>query len=83
VFDSLKRRRILVDLFRKKWQPKEDTPVTDDAVVEGFNSTLIPSYLKRTKSIEEFLPWLYLKGVSTGDFQETLRVLLGDQAKRL
>ncbi len=33
MFDSLKRWRILVDLFRKKWQPKEDTPVTDDSAV--------------------------------------------------
>ena len=48
-----------------------------------FNSTLIPPYLKRTKSVEEFLPWLYLKGVSTGDFSDTLKVLFGDQAKGL
>ena len=34
-----------------------------------FNSNLIPPYLKRAKSIEELLPWLYLKGISTGDFQ--------------
>ena len=32
-----------------------------------FNSALLPPYLKRTRSIEELLPWLYLKGVSTGD----------------
>ena len=42
-----------------------------------FNSKLIPPYLKRSKSIEELLPWLYLKGVSTGDFQESLQSLLG------
>ncbi len=48
-----------------------------------FNSKLVPPYLKRTKSVEEFLPWLYLKGVSTGDFNETLSVLLGDDAKGL
>jgi transposase-like protein len=33
-----------------------------------FNSSLVPPYLKRTKNIEEFLPWLYLRGISTGDF---------------
>jgi putative transposase len=33
-----------------------------------FNSTLLPPYLKRSRSVEEVLPWLYLKGVSTGDF---------------
>ncbi len=48
-----------------------------------FNSSLIPPYLKRTKSIEEFLPWLYLRGISTGDFSETLQHLLGPQASGL
>jgi transposase-like protein len=48
-----------------------------------FNSTLLPPYLKRAKSIEELLPWLYLKGLSTGDYQEALWSLLGDQAKGL
>ena len=38
-----------------------------------FNSSLIPPYLKRTRNIEEFLPWLYLRGISTGDFAETLK----------
>jgi len=48
-----------------------------------FNSSLIPPYLKRTRSIEEFLPWLYLKGISTGDFTETLKHLLGADAPGL
>ncbi len=48
-----------------------------------FNSMLVPPYLKRTKSIEEFLPWLYLKGISTGDFQETLQSLLGPDSPGL
>lgn len=48
-----------------------------------FNSSLVPPYLKRTKSIEEFLPWLYLRGISTGDFSETLQHLLGPQASGL
>lgn len=48
-----------------------------------FNSKLIPPYLKRTNRVEEFLPFLYLKGVSTGDFSEALKVLLGDDAKGL
>ena len=37
-----------------------------------FTSALLPPYLKRAKSIEELLPWLYLKGISTGDYQEAL-----------
>ena len=48
-----------------------------------FNSKWIPPYLKKTKSIEELLPVLYLKGISTGDFNEALRALLGDSAKGL
>ena len=48
-----------------------------------FRSQLLPPYLRRTKSLEELIPWLYLKGVSTGDFQEALMALLGPQAKGL
>ncbi len=48
-----------------------------------FNSSLIPPYLKRTRNIEEFLPWLYLRGISTGDFAETLKHLLGPDAPGL
>jgi putative transposase len=48
-----------------------------------FNSVLLPPYLKRTKSIEELIPWLYLKGISTGDYQEALSALLGKHAKGL
>ena len=35
-----------------------------------FSSAILPPYLRRTRSIEEFLPWLYLKGISTGNFGE-------------
>ena len=38
---------------------------------------MIPPYLRRTKHIEELLPVLYLKGISTGDFAEALQALLG------
>lgn len=48
-----------------------------------FSSNLIPPYLKRTKSFEELLPVLYLKGLSTGDFQEALESLVGANAKGL
>jgi putative transposase len=50
---------------------------------EPFTSALLPPYLRRTKSLEELLPWLYLKGVSTGDFREALQALLGPQAEGL
>ena len=48
-----------------------------------FSSALLPPYLRRSKAIEEFIPWLYLKGISTGDFTEALQTLLGEQAKGL
>jgi len=48
-----------------------------------FASTILPPYLRKSKSIEELLPWLYLKGISTGDFQEALAALLGPNAAGL
>src|SRR5690554_166424 len=48
-----------------------------------FNSSLIPPYLKRTKAMEEFIPWLYLKGISTGEMQPALEALLGEGAAGL
>ena len=48
-----------------------------------FTSSILPPYLKRTKSLDELLPWLYLKGVSTGDFSEALGALLGSDAPGL
>ncbi len=48
-----------------------------------FTSKILPPYLRRTKSIEELIPWLYLKGISTGDFAEALAALLGEGAPGL
>ena len=50
---------------------------------EKFTSKILPPYLRKTKSIEELIPWLYLKGISTGDFSEALAALLGEDAKGL
>ena len=60
-------------------------PKVRDRKNEGikFNSSLVPPYLKRTKNIEELIPWLYLRGISTGDMQPALVSLLGDDAKGL
>ena len=44
---------------------------------EPFTSKILPPYLRKTKSIEELIPWLYLKGISTGDFSEALKALVG------
>jgi len=50
---------------------------------EKFTSAILPPYLRKTKGIEELIPWLYLKGVSTGDFSEALAALLGPDTKGL
>jgi len=50
---------------------------------EGFQSSILPPYLRKTKSLEDLLPWLYLKGISTGDFSEALQALLGPDAPGL
>ena len=47
-----------------------------------FNSALVPPYVRRSGRISAALPWLYLKGISTGDLQGALG-LVGDQAKGL
>ncbi len=59
--------------------------VTDDVdaagqVVERFRSSILPPYLRKTKAIEELIPWLYLKGVSTGAFAEALQAIVGPAA---
>jgi transposase-like protein len=63
-------------------------PKVRDRAAEGsqpirFTSAVLPAYLRRTKNLEELLPWLYLKGVSTGQFAEALTALLGPQAPGL
>ena len=48
-----------------------------------FTSAVLPAYLRRARNLEELLPWLYLKGVSTGQFGEALAALLGPDAPGL
>jgi transposase-like protein len=50
---------------------------------ETFSSSLLPPYLRRTKSVDELLPWLYLKGISTGDMPEALQAIVGPQCGNL
>jgi transposase-like protein len=50
---------------------------------EVFSSKILPPYLRKTKSLEELLPWLYLKGISTGDFNEALQALVGPECPGL
>ncbi len=48
-----------------------------------FSPSILPAYLKRTEAIEELIPWLYLKGISTSGFGEALQALVGERAKGL
>ena len=48
-----------------------------------FTSSILPKWARRTKSLDALLPVLYLRGVSTGDFQEVLTALLGKNAPNL
>jgi transposase-like protein len=57
--------------------------VRDRAGEIRFHSGILPPYLRRTKSMEELLPWLYLKGLSSGDFGLALTALLGPEAPGL
>ena len=54
---------------------------TGDAVT--FRSALVLPYIRKTKSMEAAVPWLYLKGVSSGEMGEALKVLVGPQAQGL
>ena len=59
-----------------KVRSKDGTPVT-------FRSALVPPYVRRTKTLEAALPWLYLKGISSGEMGAALKVLLGPDAAGL
>lgn len=48
-----------------------------------FNSAVVPPYVRKSPRVSAALPWLYLKGISTGDMSEALSVLLGEEAKGL
>lgn len=57
--------------------------VRDRAGELKFSSSLLPPYLRRTRSLDELLPWLYLKGLSSSDFSGALTALLGPAAPGL
>ena len=48
-----------------------------------YASSILPKWARRTKSLDVLLPALYLRGISTGDFQEVLTALLGKDAPNL
>ena len=59
-----------------KVRAKSGEPVT-------FRSALVPPYVRKTRSLEAALPWLYLKGVSSGEMASALEVLVGPEAQGL
>ncbi|MGH9880517.1 MAG: IS256 family transposase [Pyrinomonadaceae bacterium] len=63
--------------------PVKAPRVRDRAGELKFSSSILPIYLRRTRSLEELLPWLYLKGLSTGDFSSALAALVGKDAPGL
>ena len=60
-----------------------DRGATSEADRIRFTSAILPKWARRTKSLDALLPLLYLRGVSTGDFQEALSALLGKEAPNL
>ncbi len=59
-----------------KVRSKTGEPIT-------FRSALVPPYVRKTRTLEAALPWLYLKGVSTGEMEDALKVLVGAEAQGL
>lgn len=59
-----------------KVRSRQGEPVT-------FHSALVPPYVRKTASFEAAIPWLYLKGISTGEMQPALEALVGPEAKGL
>lgn len=62
-------------------QPRVRDNTADKEKRVAFSPSVLPPYLRRSKTIDDLIPWLYLKGISTGDFQEALQSLLGEDAK--
>jgi len=61
-------------------QPRVRDKSADATERVRFSSSILPPYLRKSKSIEELIPWLYLKGISTGDFSDALQSLIGPNA---
>lgn len=93
--DEMGRRRVV----RNGYLPEREVqtgvgpvevkvPRVRDRVGKGENAirfvpSMLPRYMRKTRSIEALIPWLYLKGVSTGDFSDALAALLGVDAPGL
>ena len=61
-----------IDVSRPKLRYKADSDKP-----ARFSSRILPAYLRKTKSLEDLIPWLYLKGISSADMESALEPLLG------
>ena len=64
-------------------QPRIDDRVLSEGGEERFSSGILPRYARRVPSVDNLIPILYLKGVSTGDMSEALASILGPDAAGL
>jgi len=81
---SLPAREILTGagpLTVQQGRVRDNSPDPNERVT--FTPSVLPAYLRRTDAIEELIPWLYLKGISTSDFGEALQALVGEKATGL
>jgi transposase-like protein len=63
--------------------PVRQPRVRDKREGKSFTSAILPRYMRRVPSLDNLIPVLYLKGISTGDFTEALEAILGENAKGL
>jgi len=64
-------------------QPRVDDRKLEGTGIERFSSKILPPFLRRTPSLENLIPALYLHGISMDDFSEALSAILGDGVKGL
>ena len=77
--DITPERGILTGVGRVDVQLPKIQSRAGDAV--SFRSSLVPPYIRKTATLEVAIPWLYLKGISTGQMQGTLEAIVGLEAK--
>ena len=65
-----------VDVKVPKIRSREGEP-------ESFQSSLVPPYIRKTATLEAAIPWLYLKGISSGQMQSALEAIVGPEARGL
>jgi len=63
--------------------PIRQPRVDDRKQLRGFTSAILPRYLRRMPSVDNLIPFLYLKGISTNDFSTALTAILGEGVKGL